>query len=62
MDRVRIAFAWAIVVAFVVSVVADALSPDYTPPLVVQLTAVALAGLLFGPTITRRRGGDDDGP
>ena len=60
LTRLRLAVAWIIVVAWLASLIADAVLPQYEVPATVHGLMLIVAGFLFGPTITGR-GGDKNG-
>jgi len=60
-NALRLAVGWLIVAAWTVSLVLDAVLPDYDVPPSVHGLMLLVAGALFGPSITgRRRNGNGE--
>lgn len=62
LEKLRVFVGWAIVIAWIASLVIDAIIPDYEVAPTVHGLMLLMAGALFGPSITnRRRNGNGNG-
>jgi len=61
LDLVRLIIAWAVVVAWLASIIVDATVPTYEPPASIHILMMLVAGALFGPRIARRGNGNSRG-
>jgi hypothetical protein len=56
-ERLRLILGAAAIGAWVVTLILDAVNPNYDPPQSVQLVVLIIAGSLFAPTIVRKQNG-----